>query len=165
MKLDITKLPVAEMVIGFFLVVLAVTFVAAFINVRDGEGQANGISDTTPTPADGDGDRPPSDGVINVVMGDNFFDPREITVTAGSAVTFALVNQGAAIHNMHIADAEGNYASGLCDASAGDACSAPNAVRSGQTATLEWQVPDSPGQYPFRCDFHPIDMVGVITVQ
>lgn len=164
MKLDITKLPVAEMVIGFFLVVLAVTFVAAFMNVRDGGGQEDAVSDVSPTPANG-GDRPPPDGAINVVMGDDFFDPREITVSAGSTVTFSLVNEGAAIHNMQIADGEGNYASDLCDAAAGDACSVPNAVRSGQEATLEWQAPDSPGEYPFRCDFHPVEMVGVITVQ
>jgi plastocyanin len=30
---------------------------------------------------------------------------------------------------------------------------------------LDWTAPDEPGEVPFQCDFHPTDMLGIITVE
>jgi plastocyanin len=159
MKLDLTRLPVGEMMVGFLIVSLLVTFILAFTLVDSGTGVTDGAAtDITSTPISGSAD---------IAMGDNFFDPNDITVAAGDTVTFNLTNGGVAIHNMHIAQPDGNYSvAGICEPDGGDACSDPNAVPAGQTAALEWEVPDAPGtEIPFRCDFHPVEMTGTITIQ
>lgn len=160
MRIDLTRMPVVEIVVGFLLAALAVTFIAAF-SFTGGDGE-EAVTEPTPTPA---GPTPPVDGnIIAVSMGDNFFEPSEITVNAGETVTFDITNDGAAIHNMHIAGPDGQYAEAFCSGDAGP-CSDPNMVLAGQTATVVWEVPDEAGEFPFRCDFHPVDMTGTITVQ
>ena len=94
-----------------------------------------------------------------VVMLDNSFDPDELTVAAGEEVTFVLPNEGAATHNMRIADANGEYDT---DESV---VSTPELVAGGGLGTLTWDVPAEPGTYDFRCDVHPVEMVGTITVE
>lgn len=113
--------------------------------------------EATPTP--GEGSPPPSDGIVAVSMGDNFFDPTEITAAAGSDITIDLTNNGAAIHNMRIAGEDGEYNTD------DDVVSDPDIVPGGQTATIEWTAPTTPGDYIFQCDFHPTEMVGTITVE
>ncbi|MDO8616834.1 MAG: cupredoxin domain-containing protein [Dehalococcoidia bacterium] len=163
MKLDLAKLPMAEAVIGFLLVVLAVTFVAAFSAVDGGGGESPSTASPSPaatTPAASPGGSPtPGGGPIAVTMGDNFFDPKEITVPAGATVTFGLTNKGIAVHNMRVAGADNQYNSD------DDAVSDPNLITAGQKATLTWEAPDAPGTYDFQCDFHLVDMKGTITVQ
>ena len=107
MKLDITKLPVIEGTIAFFIVVIIVTFIGAF-SATGGGAEDEATSGSPPpreTPQDGGTPAPTGDasGPIEVVMQDNTFDPDEITVPAGTSVTFTLTNEGSAIHNMHIA--------------------------------------------------------------
>ena len=97
-------------------------------------------------------------------MRDNSFDPDELTVRAGSTVTFDITNEGRAIHNLHLAGPGGDYTEDFCDGS-GDPCSDPNRVPGGTTATLTWEVPPSPGEVDFRCDFHPQQMTGTITIE
>ena len=164
MKLDITKLPILEGVILFLLIALAVAFTAAFITVADDDESSaddNGVASETPVDTGG-GNGSTSDEVV-VSMRDNLFDPDGITVAAGASVTFQLTNDGVAVHNMHIT-VDGEYGSGFCDGT-GDPCSDPNVVPGGQEAVLRWTAPDSASEVPFRCDFHPIEMVGTITVQ
>ena len=108
----------------------------------------------------------PGDGALEVVMRDNAFDPDELTVTAGETVTFTIVNEGLITHNMHIAGESGEYDQAFCDATGADPCSDPNTVGAGEEATLEWEVPDTPGEeVDFRCDFHATDMTGTITIE
>jgi len=166
MKIDIAKLPVVEAVVGFFIVVTIVTFIGAFSATGSGADEAVSGSATpretpqggTPSP-DGDGAGP-----IAVTMNDNSFDPEEVTVSAGSTVTFDITNDGGAIHNMHIAGPDGDYTEDFCDGSA-DPCSDPDRVRAGDKASLNWEVPASPGEVGFRCDFHPQQMTGTITIE
>ena len=100
------------------------------------------------------------------MMGDNFFDSNDITVAAGDTVTFNLTNEGTAVHNMHIAGPDGNYSDDLCELDGADPCSDPNVVTSGQTAVLEWEVSGESGAViAFRCDFHPLEMFGTLTIQ
>jgi plastocyanin len=167
LKVDIAKLPIAEAVIGFLVVVIIITFVGAFAATDDGsQGEASSNSPDAETPTPGPDGTPPPDGEgpIPVALHDNSFDPEEITVQAGSAVTFDLTNEGNAIHNMHIAGPEGDYTEDFC-AGGGDPCSDPNRISGGDTATLTWQVPDAPGDVEFRCDFHAADMTGTITIE
>jgi plastocyanin len=41
----------------------------------------------------------------------------------------------------------------------------PELFMGGDVGTLAWGTPSSPGEIIFRCDFHPVEMVGTITVQ
>ena len=157
MKLDLTKLPMAEAVIGFLLLVLAVTFVAAFAAVGGDGEEAPATASLSPAATTPGGSPGPGEAIA-VSMGDNFFDPKEFTVAAGATVTFDLTNNGIAIHSMRVARADNQYNSD------DDAVSDPNLTTGGQKATLTWEAPDAPGTYDFHCDFHPLDMTGTITV-
>jgi plastocyanin len=159
--MDLSRLPVGEAIIGFLVTALVVTFVLAFTFVDVGSSPA----DEAP---DGNGGEVPTpvEGAIDIVLNDNFFEPTDFTIAAGETVSFNLDNQGIAIHNMHIS-VDGEYALAVCEPGGDAPCSDPNTVSPGATAVLEWDVPaDAAGmQIPFRCDFHPVEMTGTITVQ
>ena len=78
-------------------------------------------------------------------------------------MTFDVTNDGGAIHNMHIAGPDGEYTEDFCEGG-GDPCSIRTAS-AGREATLTWEVPGSPGEVDFRCDFHPQQMTGKITIE
>jgi plastocyanin len=163
MKIDVTKLPVGEALVGFVLAAVAVTFVLAFVigpkgGVGEGEAGAEQESGSEATTSDGGAAGGGAEGNIATSMGDNFFDSNEVSVAAGAVVTFDLVNEGIAIHNMRIAGSDGEYNT------EDDTISDPELFTPGDTGTLEWTAPDQAGEIIFRCDFHPIDMIGTITV-
>ena len=161
--MDLTKLPVGEAIIGFLVAATVATFAIAFAVVETGSSPA----EETPSGDDDDGGAPtPVDGAVEIVMGDNFFRPTDVAVVAGETVSFNLSNQGTAIHNMHIS-VDGDFASGICETGGEAPCSDPDTMPGGSTGVLEWDVPaDAAGsQVPFRCDFHPVEMTGTITVQ
>jgi len=158
MKLDLTKLPVLEMIVGFLLLALAVTFVGAFAATEGSGGEDGGAATETPS----DGQTPggtPSTGDIAVTMQDNSFDPAGLTIAATDSVTFEITNNGRATHNMRIAGPDGEYDTD------DDAVSDPDAMRGGDTGVLPFTAPDSPGEIDFQCDFHPTEMTGAITIQ
>jgi len=95
-------------------------------------------------------------GAITLKMFDNSFKPNEITVKAGSKVTFDLPNVGILPHNMHIASERGIYR---------ESPWMSETIGGGQTTKLEWDVPATPGKYLFRCDVHEADMTGTITIE
>lgn len=90
---------------------------------------------------------------VSLVMKDNVFEPKEITVEQGT-VTFEVKNTGAAIHNVHImsSSAEGKdfMSKPIIEGGASDKF----------TATFT-----KGGTLKFQCDFHLPDMVGTITVK
>jgi len=168
MKLDITKLPLGEALIGFVLGAVVLTFVLAFaFPTESGLGdktvagsptpEASPTPGATPTPAETPSGTPA--GGLAVVMKDNIFEPAELTVKAGASVAFDLKNEGVAIHNMRIAGPDGSYNTD------DDAVSDPQLVNAGGTATLDWTAPDQPGEIKFQCDFHQPAMAGTITVE
>ena len=125
MKLDLTRLPVGEMMVAFLIVSLLVTFILAFTLVDSGtDATDEGATDVPSTPISGGAD---------IVMGDNFFDLKDITVAAGDTLAFELTNGGAAIHNMHIAQPSGSYTGDdNCEVDGEDPCSDPDIVRGGE---------------------------------
>ncbi len=154
MKFDIAKLPVLEGLIGFFLVVLAIGFIGAFAAVDSGGDEGKPAASQAPagTPA-------PDGSTLAVSMQDNSFDPDAYIIASGASVTFEITNDGGAIHNMHVAAPGGDYDGDVAVASD------PDQVSGGEKATLAWQAPAEPGEVDFRCDFHPTEMTGTITVQ
>ncbi len=159
MRFDITRLPVGEMLVGFVLAATVGTFVLAFAFANGGGGGPAASESPAATATPPPGETPPAGGPIAVSQGDNFFEPKEVTVKAGASVTFDITNDGAAIHNMHVAGADGRFDT------ADDVVSDPNLLRGGGTATLAWTAPAQAGDVPFRCDFHPTEMTGTITVE
>ena len=163
MKLDITKLPLGEALIGFVLTAVVLTFVLAFaFPTQSGLGDkavtGSPTPEASPTPQ-GTPSGTPSGGVA-VSLKDNFFEPKDLTVKVGESVTINLTNDGVAIHNMRIAGADGQYNTD------DDAVSDPQLVNAGATATVNWTAPGTPGEVKFQCDFHvSVGMVGTITVQ
>lgn len=123
----------------------------------DGGGAGTGTPAAT-TPAN-TGNGGGGEVTFDVSMGDNFFDPKEFTVSAGASVTFNITNDGAAIHNMRIAGEDGDYSTD------DDSVSDPDLVNGGGTATLEWTAPSKAGEITFQCDFHAPSMAGTITVE
>lgn len=162
MRLD--RLPIDAAVVGFLITAMIVAFALAFTVVDLGDSEsADGGDDTTETAS---GSPTGGPGELVIVMSDNAFDPEELSVPAGETVTINVENHGASIHNVHIADENGDYADAFCDESAPGACSDPDRVGGGSTATITWEVPDAPGtEIPFRCDYHSTEMKGTITIQ
>jgi len=163
MKLDITKLPLGEALIGFVLAAVVGTFVLAFaFPTQSGLGDKTATGSPTPeatsTPQGTPSGTPT--GGITVSMKDNLFEPKDLTVKAGASVTFDLKNDGVAVHNMRIAGADGKYNTD------DDAASDPNIIQAGGTGTVTWTALAQPGQVKFQCDFHvALGMIGTITVQ
>lgn len=123
----------------------------------EGEAHVPGVEEP---PADGG---EPGPGADTVVMGDNFFqlgDQKEpaIPVAAGAPVTLDISNGGLNIHNMRAAGADGEYDTD------DDAVSDPDTLSGGDTATISLNFSEA-GESPFRCDFHPIEMVGTIVAE
>lgn len=102
----------------------------------------------------------PAGPAVSIPVGliDNAFTPKALTANAGDRVTFNITNNGKIIHNMHIADASGSFDSKQ------SVVSAPELISAGKTGTLTWNAPAA-GTYQFRCDVHPAEMTGVITVK
>jgi plastocyanin len=129
-------------------------------NGGDNGGATDEPAATTPADGNGDGDGNGGGGEVDfdVSMTDNTYDPSEFTVPAGSEVTFALTNDGTAIHNMRIAGEDNEF-------NTDDDATSDLTVAAGATSEVEWTAPDEPGVYDFQCDFHLPDMAGTITVE
>jgi plastocyanin len=157
MRLD--RLPVGEAIVGFLLVALVVTFVFAREEIQGGEAE---VPSGSPTATGGPTGTTPAGG-LEITMTDNKFDPTELTAPADEETVVNLKNEGAAIHNVHIADASGNYPANFCTAGGPTPCSDPTRIAGGQSGTITFTL--SAGEYPFRCDYHPTEMKGTLTVQ
>ena len=99
-----------------------------------------------------------SDGIVSI--GSQRFEPAAFIVSAGQQVTFNITNEGLSWHNMRVDGGDGEF--GNADDTLSD--HEPRFVP-GDTGSLVWTAPDSPGEIQFRCDFHPDVMTGSISVQ
>lgn len=98
------------------------------------------------------------DGVVST--GSQRFEPPAFIVSAGQQVTFNITNRGESWHNMRVDGGDG--ALGTADDTLSD--HEPRFLP-GDTGTLVWTAPNSPGEIQFRCDFHPDVMIGSISVE
>ncbi len=101
-------------------------------------------------------------GEVAFTMSDSVFDLEgtqnpTLGVKAGDEITFALTNDGAAIHNLSIAGDDDEFATD------DDTTSDPAAINGGATGTLAITF-DTARTYLYQCDFHPLQMKGEITV-
>jgi len=143
-----TKLPIRP-IIGN--AVLAALFIGLSVYgiIKSAEEDVTAVTATEApgaTSTEAPGGTPGEGRVIQIEMGDNFFDPAEVTAAPGEAITFEITNIGAAIHNFAIA---GGPNSGI--------------VAAGASATVTYTMGDADVQ--FVCEFHPPDMVGTIKAQ
>jgi plastocyanin/heme-degrading monooxygenase HmoA len=99
-------------------------------------------------------------GQASIDMKDNSFSVTEITIKSGDTIN--LTNSGQAAHNIQVALTDENYSAPYCKTTGPAPCSNPALVMSGKTATITVSLPA--GTYNFRCDYHPAEMKGKITV-
>ena len=144
--------------------ILSIALLAAACGGGDDDGGTSETPAADETAADDADDAGPV--TFDVSMGDtiepeitNFFELNEFTVSPGQEVTFNLTNDGGAIHNMRISGADGEYDTD------DDTVSDPDLMQAGDAGTLVWTAPDEAGEVIFRCDFHPLDMIGTISVE
>lgn len=145
------------------LLILSIALLAAACSSDsgDGDGETPAADETSADGADNAG--PVS---FDISMGDtiepavtNFFELNEFTVSPGQEATFNITNDGIAIHNMRIDGGDGEYDTD------DDTVSDPELFQAGDAGALVWTAPDEPGEIIFRCDFHPLDMIGTISVE
>ncbi len=113
-----------------------------------------------PTAAAPPGTQQPSGGgaSVTIVAKNLAFDQTDITVKAGQEVTVTFDNQDNGIpHNIHFAMDSG-YSQTIDNAKT-DVATGP------AKQTLTFTAPAQPGSYFFRCDVHPTQMKGTLTVQ
>lgn len=135
-----------------------VSLLAFSVACGDDDDDSGDDGDTATTaPADGGDDGGAE--TIEVAIVDFSFDLSESSVAAGSEATFSITNDGSAPHNMRIAGPDGEFETD------DDAVSDPDNIASGETATLDWTAPDEAGDILYRCDIHPSQMSGTITVE
>jgi plastocyanin len=106
---------------------------------------------TTPTPAPDEVDQQ-----VEVVMKDSIFEPDEITLEAGVKFGIDVPNQGIFVHNLRIAGPDGEYDT--------DDDIVSEDVSAGETGRAIGTL-DDPGEYDFRCDFHPQTQTGTLTIE
>jgi plastocyanin len=120
-------------------------------------------------PSGPSGEPIPIEGEAAMEMGDNFFqaDGQQnpiFEVSVGQDVAIDLVNNGLAIHNMHIAGVDDTYDAVFCEVGGDEPCSDPELMAGGDSGTIAFRF-DEPGTFNFRCDFHPVLMTGQIVVK
>ena len=119
-------------------------------------------------PSGPSGEPIPIEGEVAMELGDNFFqtDGQQnpiFEVSVGQDVTIDLVNNGLAIHNMHIAGVDDTYDVDFCEAGGDESCSDPSVMAGGDSGAIAFRF-DEAGTFNFRCDFHPAVMTGQIVV-
>ena len=101
-------------------------------------------------------------GDVEFKMGDNFFGLDDainptLEIAAGETVIFTVPNIGTNIHNLRFAGPDGEYETD------DDFVSDPDLISGGEQGTLEFTFGEA-ATFPYRCDFHPKEMLGEVTV-
>jgi len=87
----------------------------------------------------------------------SFFDPDTIRANAGDVIELVVTNPGSVSHNLRLSGPDKQYGTG------DDFESEPFAIGPGETGRTVVKI-ESPGTYPFRCDFHPALQVGTLVL-
>jgi plastocyanin/heme-degrading monooxygenase HmoA len=151
------------LVVGVLAIALAGGTTWALVEEDEEHAEVNGGD------GNGDGNGGAPNGEPTIVMDDFFFlyegeENPDISLPAGEEMTFALHNEGATIHNVHVNGTDNTYAEQICE-TGGDAtaCSDPAQIRGGEAGEITVLI-EEPGTYNFRCDFHPDQMTGTFVV-
>ena len=125
--------------------ILVLGAVAACSDDDDEEDDGETPAATTPASDGGGG------GNAVTVEGKDFsFDPESFTITAGEEATVTLNNTGSAPHTLDVYTDE-NYENAVDGAETGN-------VDGGETG--EFKATFEGGEYYFRCEVHPTQMMG-----
>lgn len=132
------------------LIVLSLVCLAAALGAAgcggDDDDDTGGGAQNTEQPTDTGG----AGGAAQVAMKNIQFNPRDISVKAGEAITFT--NDEAVAHDVHKMSGPGkDFASGPA-----------GGMQEGDTFELTL---DKPGKYEYVCDVHAPGMAGTITVK
>ncbi len=159
MKNDVTRLPIGGLVMGFIFVALIVTFTLAFINLDGGGDEdelvaGSPIPDASPTPVA----TLAGENVFEVLMIPvSAFDVDEIVLPADTEVIMVADNQETGIPHNWAAYVD-DIATELIEGSRSAICNAPC------VESVTFMAPP-PGVYFFRCDVHPVTMVGTLITE
>lgn len=145
-------------IVGLAALVLAGGAIWAVANEDEKTAEGNG-GEVTASAAPGNGG---AEGLA-ISMTDNKFDKTALTAPANVEVVIALTNKGAAIHNVDISDATGEYPVDFCTSNGTTPCSNPTRIAGGKAGTLTFTLPA--GTYKYRCDYHKTEMSGTLTVK
>ncbi len=148
-------------VVGIAVATLAIGGTAAALYDEGNKEVKSAESLPVATTTGGSATTPAATTGSEIDMRDNKFSVTELGVATGGTIN--VNNKGSAIHNVHVADASGNYAAPFCKAAGPEACSKPASVPAGSSGTLVISL--AAGTYNFRCDFHPTEMTGKLTVR
>ena len=126
--------------------IVAVTALA--VACGGGEATSKSGASTSGKPSGGKSE------TVAVALKDNVFEPKEITVERGEAVTFNVKNEGQAIHDMHI----------LSSSTEGKDFISNATIQPGESSSFTATFAKA-GTLKFQCDYHLPDMAGTITVK
>jgi plastocyanin len=98
------------------------------------------------------------DVTLTIQAGDNFFQPSQLNAEAGQVIEFEVENIGQVTHNARVSGADGEYET------SDDFGGQPLTIGAGETKSFLVKI-DEAGAFPFRCDFHPTEQVGTLTLQ
>jgi plastocyanin len=148
-------------IVGVFVVGIAALAIGGPIAaVWDEEHKETHAPEVVVTPPAG-GETPTTPGEAVIDMEDNVFLQTAVTVASGTEI--ALNNNGSAIHNVHVSNADGTFAEAFCSTGGENPCSDPDTIPGGSSGVILIDIPA--GEYAFRCDFHVDEMNGTLTVQ
>ena len=93
---------------------------------------------------------------LEISVEDNFFTKNNLRMRSGDPVTLFVANEGGNQHTLRIAGQDGKYETG-------DDFASP-VINAGDIDGQSLKELSTPGTYSFRCDIHPAEMFGQITV-
>jgi len=135
------------------LAVLALTLAAAACgDDDDDDGGDDGGSEATPTEAASDGEDQPEAQTVAIVIADFTYTPAEFSVAAGAEVTFDVTNDDDASHTFTVYSDEAFSEPTETDIEVGGSAVATAEAGSGEVFEA--------GEYYFRCELHPTQMMG-----
>lgn len=137
-----------------WLALLPVAVLAAASVACGGGNDGAGAATAEPTATQGASTPGAPSREIEVLMHDNYFEPVEIRLQVGETVTLNAVNEGVAIHNLHV----------LSSATEGKDYSSAPLVNPGDSSAFDVMF-STAGTFTFQCDFHLPGMVGEIIVE
>jgi uncharacterized cupredoxin-like copper-binding protein len=86
-----------------------------------------------------------------------YFEPRVVSARAGEVVEIIVKNVGSVAHNLRVSGLDKEYDT------TDDWLVTPGTLQPGDEGRLLLKI-NQAGQYPFRCDFHPIEQVGTLNL-